>query len=132
MIKMAPTKSNSSSNCVSNCPIQLKTTLPLNTESTSFKLSQYRWKLLAQAIRNKGKAEKNASKECDKNSDLNSTHMLRYPSYDLIRCQRCADPHIKNATETDNRQIVNYHENRRTWYYILAKGYSEISLKVRN
>jgi len=132
MVKMAPTKSNSSSDCVSNCPVHLKSTLPLNPESNNFKLPQSRWKILAQAIRNKGTAKINSSKECDKNTDLNSTHMLRYPNYDLIRCQRCTDPHIKNGKEKDNRQIVNYNENRRTWYYILAKGYSEISLKVSN
>ena len=127
---MAPTKSNSSSECKSNFTVNLKPTLPVSPEGNNLRLSKSRWKILAQAIRKKGKYLKNGSNVCDKNTDLKSTHILRYPTYDLISCQRCSDPHFKNETQKDTTEFVNHDERQRTWYNIAAKGYSEISLKV--
>ena len=127
---MAPTKSNSSSECKSNFTVNLKPTQPVSPESQNLKLSKSRWKILAQAIRSKRKDLKNGSNECDKNNDLKSTHILRYPTYDLISCQRCSDPHVKNEIQKDTKEIVKHDESQRTWYYIAAKGYREISLKV--
>ena len=54
---------------------------------------------MAQAIRNKGTAKINSSKECDKNTDLNSTNMLRYPNSNKFTIH--LDEVIKDVTEIE-------------------------------
>ena len=131
---MSPTKNNSSKNeteniSLSSKPIQDRVRMKNNVTSSNSK-----WKILAQAIRKSANASASTSQE-DDNNDLNQEKsILRYPSYDLIKCKKaCTILHDQPLVGRSGQQHDNSdrsEENRRIWYHIVAKEYDEISLKV--
>ena len=131
---MSPTKNNSSKNQTENIslsrkPIQDRVRMKNNVTSSNSK-----WKILAQAIRKSANASASTSQE-DDNNDLNQEKsILRYPSYDLIKCKKtCTILHDQPLVCRSRQQHDNSdrsEENRRIWYHIVAKEYDEISLKV--
>ena len=131
---MSPTKNNSSKNeteniSLSSKPIQDRVRMKNNVTSSNSK-----WKILAQAIRKSANASASMSQE-DDNNDLNQEKsILRYPSYDLIKCKKtCTILHDQPLVCRSRQQHDNSdrsEENRRIWYHIVAKEYDEISLKV--
>ena len=131
---MSPTKNNPSKNETENIslgrkPIQDRVRMKNNVTSSNSK-----WKILAQAIRKSANASASKSQE-DDNNDLNQEKsILRYPSYDLIKCKKtCTILHDQPLVCRSRQQHDNSdrsEENRRIWYHIVAKEYDEISLKV--
>ena len=131
---MSPTKNNSSKNQTENIslsrkPIQDRVRMKNNVTSSNSK-----WKILAQAIRKSANALASTSEE-DDNNDLNQEKsILRYPSYDLIKCEKICtilhDQPLVSRSGQQHNDSDRSEENRRIWYHIVAKEYDEISLKV--
>ena len=132
---MSPTKNNSSKNEIENISLSPKPIQDRDRINNHVKSSNSKWKILAQAIRKSANASASTSQE-DDNNDLNQEKsILRYPSYDLIQCNKASRDSCDSSTDRSSHEkhdnFDSSEENRRLWFHIGAKRYGEIDLKVR-
>ena len=91
---------------------------------------------MAKAItKNKKKESRNSNsfKRCTEDSDH---QIIRFPSYNLIHYKVLANANLlsRGYSISESEQPAMFEdadEERRTWYEIVAHGYSAVNLKVR-
>ena len=113
----------------------------LNPESNKFlertrKSPKSRWKLLARAIKGKEVVEiKDDKNQNDQDRSLTKSNILRYPSYNLLQCNKLPDssctksPYPSIGDKEDTQPNV-YETGHRTWFKVSAEDYKEINLMV--
>ena len=132
---MAPGK-NDAGICTDDFSTSSKSTYVTSTNVKRLK-SKSKWKILAQAIITKNRKTETRISNNDHEKEQNQylSQILRFPSYNLIKCNVHSKAELPSRVSPSNtceqaRGRDNADEERRTWYHVLAKGYSEINLKV--
>ena len=130
---MAPTKESAKDN---------KDVLEnLNRKSNKFlertrKSPKSRWKLLARAIKGNGIVEiKDDKNENDQDRSLTKSNVLRYPSYNLLQCNKLTDSSCTKSScpsigDKEDTQPNIYETGHCAWFKVSAEDYKEINLKV--
>ena len=113
----------------------------LNPKSNKFlertrKSPKSRWKLLARAIKGNEIVEtKNDKNENDKDRSLTESNVLRYPSYNLLHCNKLPDSSCTKSLcpsigDKEDAQPNIHETGNRAWFQVSAEDYKEINLKV--
>ena len=112
----------------------------LNPKSNKFlertrKSPKSRWKLLARAIKGKEIVQiKDDKNQNDQDRSLIESNVLRYPSYNLLHCNKLPDYSCTKSlcpSIGDKEAQPNIHETgHRAWFQVSAEDYKEINLKV--
>ena len=131
---MSPTKNDSGSHRVKNISLSPKSIPEHGTFKTNVSSSKSKWRILAQAIKKSGTTSTQNSKTYGNKDLKNENSLLRYPSYDLIQCSKAptdaSDSSVEDSLNQNKSEVDRSDANRRIWFQIRAKGYSEINLKV--
>ena len=130
---MAPTKESAKDN---------KDVLEnLNRKSNKFlertrKSPKSRWKLLARAIKGKEIVQRKDDKnQNDQDRSLTESNVLRYPSYNLLQCNKLTDSSCTKSLcpsigDEEDTQPNIYETGHCAWFKVSAEDYKEINLKV--
>ena len=112
----------------------------LNPKSNTFlersrKSPKSRWQLLARAIKGNEIVEiKDDKNKNDQDTSLTKSNLLRYPSYNLLQCNKLPDSSCTKSlclSNGDKEAQPNIHETgHRAWFQVSAEDYKEINLKV--
>ena len=113
----------------------------LNPKSNKFlertrKSPKSRWKLLARAIKGNEIVEiKDDKNENDQDRSLTKSNVLRYPSYNLLQCNKLTDSSCTKSLcpsigDKEDTQPNIYETGHCAWFKVSAEDYKEINLKV--